>query len=204
MQIPRITKIPTLTEAFPQLVQDQIMKQQTSLLTAILELHKTIQNFEAQPRTASANQDKLQLRVVELSEELADAKLEINELSTEVYELQLELDACETQIARYEQIEQEAHRIEKNFQENRFQTLQGYYKNATERAKQLQDELKITKDELAKISQKPAPTGYKSWEDAAVTERLQHNETKLELVTLKAKLEKFENLFEQVFNVFNS
>jgi chromosome segregation ATPase len=192
MQIPR--NIPTLTEVFPKLLNDQIMKQQTSLLTAILELHKTIQTFQSNP--------DLQLRVKELEEELNQAELHNKELEDEVEALAQIIDAAEVKTAKYEKAELEAREIEKNFQENRFQTLQGYYKSSTERAKQLQDEVNTLKAEIAKTTK--APAGYKSWEDAAMVERLQHNATKTaldhvkqELIVAKSKVDKFERLFKE-------
>jgi len=211
-------QIPTLTEVYPQLVQDQIMKQQTSLLTAILDLHKTIQGFQLNnndqqlvkenkelheyvvnlerevSRLKTVAPSELQLRVNDLTEQLNQCCAENKEFYEENTALNRELDLQEQRENETETLKREL-----EFQLERFKTLQEHYKNSVDFAKQMQDELKA-----AKAQAPTAPKGYKSWEEAAMTERLHHNQTKTELdnakaevATTKLKLERFQKLFRE-------
>ena len=181
-------QIPTLTEVY---YQPQTMKQQTSLLTAILELHESLKNLHKPD-------DSLQLRVEQLQEEIVGLQTEIKALNEENQDLNRELDL-------HEKSENESSDLarEIDFQRERFATLQEHYKNSTNYAKQLQNELTATKEQMVMLNLNK-PKGYKSWEDAAMTERLQHTQTKTELdntktelATTKLKLERFQKLFRE-------
>jgi len=174
-------QIPTLTEAFPLLVESQLMKQQTSLLTAILELHESLKNLH--------NPD--QLRVEQLQEEIVGLQTELKALTEENQDLNRELDLHEKNDIENSEIAREL-----DFQRERFKVLQEHYKNSTDYAKALSDEVKAVKEQMATLNLSK-PKGFKSWEDAAIAERLQHNQTKTELAAVKTKLERFQNLFKE-------
>jgi predicted RNase H-like nuclease (RuvC/YqgF family) len=186
-------KIPTLTEVYPELVQAQTMKQQTSLLTAILELHESLKNInrpEPDP--------KLQLRVEQLQQEIVGLQTEIKALTQENEDLNRELDLQEKSEAETSDLAREL-----EFQRERFATLQEHYKNSTNFAKQLQNELLAAKEQMVVLNLNK-PKGFKSWEDAATTERLHHNQTKMdlankmeELAASNLKLERFQKLFKE-------
>ena len=168
-------------------------KQQTSLLTAILELHESLRNFN-QPQGG-----ELQFRVEQLQEQVAQLEMENKVLLEENSDLNRELDI-------QEKTESEAANLsrEVDFQAERFKVLQQHYKNSTDYSKELQEELKATKAQLAIVNLQSAPKGYKSWEEAATTERLHHNQTKAELANLKdelaatrLKLDRFQKLFRE-------
>lgn len=180
--------IPTLTEIYQIKKAEQVTKQQTSLLSAILELHESLRNLN-HPNKGDAD---LQLRVQQLEEE---NKVLLEENS----DLNRELDI-------HEKTESEAANLsrELQFQTERFKTLQQHYKNSTDYSKELNEELKATKAQLAIVNLQSAPKGFKSWEDAATTERLHHNQTKTELnnvkdelAATKLKLDRFQKLFRE-------
>jgi len=186
-------KIPTLTEVYPELVQAQTMKQQTSLLTAILELHESLKNIN-RPEP----DQKLQLRVEQLQEEIVGLQTEIKALTQENEDLNRELDLQEKSEAETSDLAREL-----EFQRERFATLQEHYKNSTNFAKQLQNELLAAKEQMVVLNLNK-PKGFKSWEDAATTERLHHNQTKMdlankmeELAASNLKLERFQKLFKE-------
>jgi cell division protein FtsB len=187
-------KIPTLSEIYPELVKHQTMKQQTSLLTAILELHESLRNLNKPAEDGG----ELQLRVEQLQEEIVGLQTEIKALHEENQDLNRELDLHEKNESEFGELSREL-----DFQKERFKTLQEHYKNSTDYAKALNEELKATKEQMVTLNLSK-PKGFKSWEDAAMTERLHHNQTKTELTntktelsTTKIKLERFQNLFKQ-------
>ena len=189
----RIVTIPTLTEIYQTKKAEQVTKQQTSLLTAILELHESLRNLN-QPQGG-----ELQFRVQQLEEQLAQLEAENKVLLEENSDLNRELDL-------HEKTESEAASLsrEVDFQAERFKVLQQHYKNSTDYSKELQEELKATKAQLAIVNLQSAPKGFKSWEEAATTERLHHNQTKAELANLKdelaatrLKLDRFQKLFRE-------
>jgi chromosome segregation ATPase len=215
-------KIPTLSEIYPELVKHQTMKQQTSLLTAILELHESLRNLNKPDQVSNdsskimreldeakmnleelqlelnALKQKPQLRVQQLEEMIVGLQTEIKALHEENQDLNRELDLHEQAETEFANLNREL-----DFQKERFKTLQEHYKNSTDYAKSLQNELVATKEQRATINLSK-PKGFKSWEDAAMTERLHHNQTKTELQnaatelsTTKIKLERFQNLFKQ-------
>ena len=195
-RIVRIVIIPTLTEIYQTKKAEQVTKQQTSLLSAILELHESLRNFNHAPVPNKGNAE-LQFRVEELQEQVAQLEMENKVLLEENSDLNRELDTVEKDQHDHEQCKREL-----EFQLERFKTLQQHYKNATDFSKELQDEVKITKAQLATVNLQSAPKGYKSWEDAATTERLHHNQTKAELNQIKEelaatrlKLDRFQKLF---------
>ena len=186
-------KIPTLTEVYPELVQAQTMKQQTSLLTAILELHESLKNIN-RPEP----DQNLQLRVEQLQQEIVGLQTEIKALTQENEDLNRELDLQEKSEAETSDLAREL-----EFQRERFATLQEHYKNSTNFAKQLQNELLAAKEQMVVLNLNK-PKGFKSWEDAATTERLHHNQTKMdlankmeELAASNLKLERFQKLFKE-------
>lgn len=190
--------IPTLFEIYPQKKSEAMTKQQTSLLTAILELHESLRNFNFQPQPAAADKPD-QLRVSDLEAELVALQAENKLLLEENLELNRELDSVEKDQHDHEQCKREL-----QFQLDRFKTLQQHYKNSTDFSKELQEELKATKAQLATVNLQSQPKGFKSWEDAATTERLHHNQTKQELnntkdelATTKLKLDRFHKLFRE-------
>jgi len=186
-------KIPTLTEVYPELVQAQTMKQQTSLLTAILELHESLKNIN-RPEP----DQNLQLRVEQLQQEIVGLQTEIKALTQENEDLNRELDLHEKSEAETSDLAREL-----EFQRERFATLQEHYKNSSNFAKQLQNELLAAKEQMVVLNLNK-PKGFKSWEDAATTERLHHNQTKMdlankmeELAASNLKLERFQKLFRE-------
>lgn len=189
--------IPTLTEIYQTKKAEQVTKQQTSLLTAILELHESLRNLNQAPQPTTGTAE-LQFRVEELQEQVAQLELENKVLLEENSDLNRELDI-------HEKTESEAANLsrELQFQAERFKTLQQHYKNSTDFSKELQEELKATKAQLAVVNLS-SPKGFKSWEDAATTERLAHNQTKVtlentkeELAATKLKLDRFQKLFKE-------
>jgi len=187
--------IPTLTEIYQTKKAEQVTKQQTSLPTAILELHESLRNLN-QPQGGGG---ELQFRVEQLQEQVAQLEAENKVLLEENSDLNRELDI-------HEKTESEAANLsrEVDFQAERFKVLQQHYKNSTDYSKELQEELKATKAQLAIVNLQSAPKGYKSWEEAATTERLHHNQTKAELANLKdelaatrLKLDRFQKLFRE-------
>ena len=190
--------IPTLTEIYQTKKAEPVTKQQTSLLTAILELHESLRNLNYAPQPTKSDAE-LQFRVEQLQEQVAQLEMENKVLLEENSDLNRELDI-------HEKTESEAANLsrEVDFQAERFKVLQQHYKNSTDYSKELQEELKATKAQLAIVNLQSAPKGYKSWEEAATTERLHHNQTKAELANLKdelaatrLKLDRFQKLFRE-------
>ena len=197
-RIVHIVTIPTLTEIYQTKKAEQVTKQQTSLLTAILELHESLRNLNHAPQPTKSDAE-LQFRVEQLQEQVAQLEMENKILLEENSDLNRELDI-------HEKTESEAANLsrEVDFQAERFKVLQQHYKNSTDYSKELQEELKATKAQLAIVNLQSAPKGYKSWEEAATTERLHHNQTKAELANLKdelaatrLKLDRFQKLFRE-------
>lgn len=193
-------KIPTLTEVYPIKKQEQMTKQQTSLLSAVLELTQTIQNFKAPQPDGT-----LQLRVEELEQSLEDCRKTNCELNNQIDDLTRELDAANLELDNQEKshVEFDDLKRELDFQKERFKTLQEHYKNSTDYAKEMQTKVLAMENQMATLNL-TKPTGFKSWEDAATTERLHHNQTKRELQTVKEqlestklKLDRFQKLFRE-------
>ena len=190
--------IPTLNEIFPELKQDQIVKQQTSLLTAILELNKTIQSFQP-------NNSELAAENLDLKQELATVKGQCSELSEELEKQDREIEALNKELDEADDSSAKTQELQREvaYHVNRFNTLQEHYKNSTSYNEELHKKIKAMEVQMATINLS-APKGFKSWEDAATTERLHHNQTKTELAnrleevaSLKLKLERFQKLFKE-------
>jgi chromosome segregation ATPase len=209
--VDKLTK-PTLVacwhDFFNQLNQyNQLMKTQTTLLEAVLELHRELREFSLQPdRSGEAQIAELEARNQQLQDHL-DGVVETNrDLQEQVEDLKVSLDqtACDREElhtiadAYFKEIEKLKHDFlleTEQLKREKIQ-LQSYYKAATEAAEHWQDQSKTMSQELdlIKVENTP-PSGYKSWQQAAMEERqrrvdfqAQLNQVANELTTLKAAL----------------
>ena len=183
------------------------MKTQTTLLEAVLELHRELREFSLQPDRNSESQiAELESRNEQLQDHL-DGVIETNrDLQEQVQDLKTMLDQtacdreelhtiCDNYFKEIEKLKQDFSIQTEQVEREKVQ-LQNYYKAASEAAVHWQDQAKQIAQELEQFKvENVAPSGYKSWQHAAVEERqrrvefqTQLNQVTNELTTLKVAL----------------
>lgn len=202
------------------------MKTQTSLLEAVLDLHKSLREFSLQPQDAVSSTEHQQLLLdfdtqrteyVNLQQAHLDLQTDYDNISAALETTLADLAEAKTIADDYAvELQKQAAEQHNNQQllsqlQQQLNQLGEYYKTASASVTELRRELDAAQNtavtkanrvveleaELERLQlESVPPSGYKTWQDAAVTERMRRTQLQLELNATTEKLSRLTQLLQ--------